>query len=261
MTLTHIVYKTPSTPVYGQSLTKKTIGAGFFESSYAATSYGDAIGSTGLRVWDAALKPASSSHLVTPSSPLVLPFSNANLPAVAYDAIIAVTIDGVNYVYGFSNSQDSADYDAQFAGSSTSASTRILTSENLYWTNLCRLRSAGPPASGQSSYAYYFGGDPIQYVGSSQPNLLKLNLLNPVTVATTFNYTISYVRTATGGGTLAAQSGSLTVQPGSNYRNLNLGNCSTAQTGIPKGYYKITVTCSDPTYKSVLPFYHWGINL
>jgi hypothetical protein len=261
MTLTHLIYKTPSTPVYGQLLTQKTIGASSLGSSYAATSYGDAIGSTGWRIWDLGLKPASGNQLITPSLPLILPFSNANLPTVAYDAIIAVTIDGLNYVYGFSNSLDSADYDARFAGSSSTASTRVLTSENLYWTNLCRLRSANSPSSGQSIYAYYFGGDLIQYSGSSQPNLLKLNLLNPVTVATTFNYTMSYVRTATGGGTLAAQSGSIVVQPGSNYRNLNFGNCSTAQTGIPKGYYKITVTCTDPTYASVLPFYHWGINL
>ena len=61
--------------------------------------------------------------------------------------------------------------------------------------------------------------------------------------------------------------GTLLVTPTMGFRNLSFGNFPTNQINplnpydeyLDIGYYTITVTCNNSYYRSVLPYYHWGV--
>jgi hypothetical protein len=228
---------------------QKTIDVGSFNCNYSASSTGDVISDSPLNIWNINTLPSSGTFAITPSTPLTIPFSNSGLPNVLFDAIVLLNLDGVDFIYGFSNSPDNA---------GTYASSGSTNPQNIFWVNLCRLRPNLPPQNAQAPINYYFGGAPVQYSSSSVPNLLKLNLLTPVLIPTTFNYVMEYI--SFNNQPQASSSGSVTLQPNSSYRDINFGNLPAGQSSTPLGHYRITVTCSNPNFLSALPFYHWGVS-
>ena len=224
---------------------QKSITSGSSSTTYNATSFGDIIGTTGFRLWNGA---PTGNVIVTPSNPWIAPLSNANLPTTLFDAIIVLSLDINEYVLAYSNSPDNYTYPA---------GNNLVSNDNLYWINLLKLRANNSVSSSQSPINFFFGANSLQYSLGANPGVLKLNLLNPVTANTTFTYVMQYV--STNGQSFAPSSGSITVTPTTPLRNITLGDFPTGFFINPQGHMKISVTCSDPNYRSALPFYHWGL--
>lgn len=217
--------------------------------TYSAATYGGvAIGGSGLRLWDTNLLPASGTLSLTPTSPLVLPLIDTSLPATKFDVIIDLIVDGNSYPLAFSNSPDNS---AIFNTSQTIAPT------NIFWANLIRLRpNANPFPAESQGYDYYFGGDAVYYDGNGSGGALKINLAQALTANTTFSYTLEYFGVSS--TTLTRTSGTINLTSAAPTRNIVIGSFPAAQLGAPNGFYKMIVTCSDPSFKSLLPVYHFG---
>ena len=227
---------------------KKSIATGSLNTVYQATSYGDIIGATGFRIWDTSQMAASGTAAITPTNPFTAPLISNNLPATQFDAIIDFNIDNISYPLAFSNSPDNR---TQYTGDT------IVDSTNLYWINLARCRPNAPVTSAQSNINYYFGGDPLSYGGQGEVGFLKLNLLSPLTQSTTFSYTMEYV--SFNNQILGPWSGSITLAASNAIRNITIGDFPIGMSGNPVGHMKITVNCSNPSFRSLLPIYHWGL--
>ena len=217
--------------------------------TYSATAYGGVvIGASGLRLWDTNVLPASGTLSLTPTSPLILPLIDTNLPTTKFDAIIDLIVDGNSYPLAFSNCADNI---AAYNTSQTIAPT------NIFWVNLLRVRpNANPYPAESPAYDYYFGGDAVYYDGFGSSQALKLNLAQPLIANTTFSYTLEYFGASS--TSLTPTSGTINLTSATPTRNIVIGSFPTGQLGQPNGYYKMIVTCSDPSFKSLLPVYHFG---
>lgn len=231
-----------------------TIGAGFtYTAVWNATSTGDLIGNNGYRIWDTSTRLANGSVLVTPTQPWVAPLTNAYLPSTYWDGIIDLNIDGQAIPLAFSNSPDNfSTYDGD---------TTLTTTPNLYWINLLRCQPNATPPSAQSNNNYFFGASPLQYSGAGVADVLKLNLYQAVPAGTgqfaRFTYLMEYI--STNGQVLGPWTGGITVTRSSGTRNITLGGFPAGMSTNPQGYMRISVF-SEEGYRSLLPYYHWGLN-
>ena len=246
MPVSNRVINDPLSFNFSQNLIQKTTSLVSSATSYSATSYGDVIGTTGYRIWSAL---ASGSQIVTPSTPWVAPLTNNFLPPTLFDAIILLDLDGIESVYSFSNSPDNFGF---------VTGNNVVNSDNLYWVNLLRCRPNQQPQSAQSPINYFFGGDALNYSGAGLAGALKLNLIQPVSANTTFTYLMEYVSTI--GQGFDSISGSIIVTPTTPLRNIPLGDFPFGFYNNPQGHMKITVSCSNPNYRSMLNAYHWGLS-
>lgn len=216
-----------------------------------ATSRGRSIGSSGTRLWDTNLIPASSTQQISAASPLILPFSNANLPGFFFDSIIVVNVDGQRMPVAVSNSSDNAIY----------SSSQTVDDKKLFWLNLRCFGLNNNGGNSNSANHYMFGGDPGQG-GTNTP--FEISFDRPLTSSIILNYKIGYYRYSgglfhqiTGSAGLAANG-----QSDYNFTTINLDTATYNATGVSfynfPGYWKISLEINDPSFRSLLPFYHWG---
>ena len=224
--------------------------------TYSALSTGDVIGSSGFRLWDVNTLAEAGTVALTAAAPWVAPLTGASLPPKLFDAVIDLTIDGQSLPLAFSTSPDNF---SAYDGDTT------LTNGNLYWVNLMRWGLYSAPTSAQEttlnlSRDYHFGGEPYQY-SPALPNLapVKLNLQQPLTAATNFTYKIDFVPRLN--DLPQSVTATVNIAPSLITRDIVIGYWPTnLPLGSNGGYFKITVTCEDLTFRSLLPVYHWGIS-
>lgn len=220
--------------------------------TWSATSSGAVIAGSGVRLWDTALLPASGSQLVSPGSPLVMPFSTANLPNVTFDAIVVIGVNGTIFPQGFSNSPDN---DGSYLTSPTTAN------KELFWADLFAFGLNNTNGNPTSNGDYLFGGTPSQ-MGLATP--IYINFANSLEVPLTANYKIEYYQLDLGQvGVIFT--GSSTLTPGSRRYLLDtrsfVGENYNANGYFPynyKGYLKVSLTVDNTNFRSLLPYYHWG---
>lgn len=227
---------------------EKQVLTGSFNTTYSVTGQGAAIGTSGYRIWNGA---SSGSAVITPQNPWKAPLSSANLPSILFDAIILLNLDGEEIPLAFSNSQDN---DTGNTGNT------LISNDNLFWTNLIRSRAGNEVETSQSPQYYFFGGDFFNFnvLPSGLVNVLKLNLLYPVVSNTVFSYVMTFFDINDDNAAFS-KNGSVTVTPAMGSRNIALGDFPIELDVNSYGWLKISVTCNNPTYRSLLPFYHWGV--
>jgi hypothetical protein len=218
-----------------------------------AVSTGRSIGNSGTRLWDTNLIPASSTQLITPASPLNLPFVNTSLPGFFFDSIIVVNVDGQRLPIAISNAPDNAIY----------SSNQAVDNKKLFWLNLRCFLLNNAFGSNTNSVAnhYMFGGQSGQGGGISD---FVISFAEPITAPVTLTYKIQYYR-YTGGllHTISSSAGlGVTGQLDYTFLSVNLDAATYNATGVSfystPGYWKISLSINSDSYRSLLPFYHWG---
>lgn len=212
-----------------------------------ATGNGRAIGSSGTRLWDTNILPASYTTSLNVGQTITLPFSNLNLPNFYFDAIVEVFINGASIPIAVSNSPDNV----------TESSTNK-TIKKLFWMDLFCFRNGSFTDTGYSgnpnaSNNYMFGGDGRNLVQQSSSSFNLVFAVIP-TAPTTINYTLDTFSYAA--GQVGTSSGILTTNTSTRRQSfpIDLLNPGTG------GYSRIKLTPVDSSYQSILPYYHFGFN-
>lgn len=217
-----------------------------------ATSSGRVIGGSGTRIWDSAITPATSIQNISQGGIFKFPLSNLNLPAYDFDAIIKVLIDGVLVPVGISNSPDNINVLSEAA-----------TDKNLFWIDLYCLGLNNNFGSPDTANKYMFGGDGTQL---DRRIAYRLYFTNPTDSPLRIDFNLQYFSYSLGANIQSLNTGFIDVPIGSQEivwldKNIIL-DCYSRGGGLTyntAGYYKISFNVSDFKYRSVLPYYHWGI--
>jgi hypothetical protein len=178
-----------------------------------------------------------------------LPLVTNNLPAYLYDIIVVPIVDGIKYPQAYTNSPDN------YAAASADDGT---VDVNLFWLNTRCFGSASTNAFGNNdTLNNYMLAGLIDLNRTNNPPI-KIYFQTPTLVDKTFNWVVQTVRYD--GVAVAPLSGSTTVPAGAD--GFTLQALSTLGTLIPppvKGYFTISATVADSSFKSLLPYYHWGV--
>ena len=210
-----------------------------------ATGYGLTVGPTGTRWYNTALLPNGILSGVN-SQNTSLPFSNANVPAALYDAICRVDIGSEKFVYATSNSPDNQ------------VVTAANTNKEVFWLDLQAYR-AGSAGGGDNNSPNDFMAFGTSIVDNATNNAASIRFLNPTPIATTCNWVIEQF----GAGATITQTGILPIPAGvtsvqilsNNYFLLQLPFSTNIRIA---GHYRIQLTMADPSYQSMLNYYHYG---
>jgi len=221
-----------------------------------ATGNGRSIGSSGTRLWDTNILPATSTTSITPGQIITLPFSNANLPNFYFDAIVEVFINGTSIPIAVSNSPDNI--------GEVSINTTL---KKLFWMDLFCFRNGsftdlGYPGNPNANNNYMFGGDSGTFWNqrSSSFNLVFAEI---PTAATTINYTLDTFAYAA--GQIATSGGQLTINTTNKRQSfpidlIDANPISPSNNPSASGFSRIKLTPTDSSYQSILPYYHFGFN-
>lgn len=216
-----------------------------------ASTYGAALNSSGPRLWDQTALPLFSSTALTTGQNVTIPFIASNLPTFLFDAIIILTVDGSTIIpYAFSTSPDNA-------VPTTTASDKIL-----FWSELYCQGLNNNLGSTSTAANYMFGGIPIQ--GGASTNH-KIHFSQAIPADFTYNWQVKYYSYTLGLNPYTA-SGTVTSLAGSTSSSFYIGTFSGlffANSGLitysTEGFYEVSITTSDPNYRSLLNYYHWGV--
>lgn len=220
----------------------------------SALATGRAIGSTGTRIWDSNIVPAFSTQPLPSGGQFLYPLISTNLPNFYFDAIIIVGLDTILNPVAFSNAPDNKlIYPIDVPPSD----------KNLFWTDLYCFGTGNSFGANNAQNHFMFGGTGKQ-IGGVNP--LFVHFQSPTTSALTIAWSYQfyeYINGAVGTPT----TGSATVPIGSLSHMLlsdtSLLNVLAAYVGFGGayasiGYWRFELTASDPTYRSMLPYYHHG---
>lgn len=218
----------------------------------SVTGFGLITGTTGLRWWDTNDLPSSGVITKNAGQTITFPFKKSTLKqGVLLDLIAVVSLDGIKYIYGASNSPDNI-----------VTSAPVVTTNLYYFTLLC----AGfnnALGSNNANNNFMQGGTPLY--GLSDTPLAYIYLSEPSQTSGVFNILAQYI----------AYNGSspgivFSKQVSYNANSLIIAACSIKEiydyfyntlayrTILNSGYYKIQVVNPDPSFSSLLNFYHWG---
>lgn len=239
---------------------KKTTTKSSSSTTFSVVGTGNSVGVEdpdpdvrNFRIWDGA---ASGNVIVTPTNPWIAPFKYDFLPGLKFNAIVLLTLDGRDTVHGFSNYN--GNLYPQYIDSQQNLIREIdLVNQNIYWTNILRCTGGSNLPSNNSYRNYFFGTDSLYYSPTlGSPGALKINLLEPPASPVTFTYTMLIDSF----GFTSFTFGSITINPSSNYRDVSLGNFPPGVPAyLPNGQIRIQVNCDNPSYRSLLKYYFWGI--
>jgi hypothetical protein len=213
-------------------------------------------GTSGLRWWDSSVvAPGIVSG--TPGSVLVFPFTRQFFAPYYLDLIATVTVDAVPYVYATSNHPDNAIL--------TSSSLNV----DLFYLELCTLGkgvvNGTTTVLGSNTTNNHFmqGGTPKTATDGAA---IPVRFPVPAVTAGTLRLVVDYyayngdapigtfyksVNYAVGATSVP------TTSPVELYNHYN--NLFNYKTAWYPGYYKIVVTSTVPSARSLLKAYHWGI--
>lgn len=229
--------------------------------SIYAVGYGRAIATTGTRIWDASIFPAISVQNLIANTPFALPLITTNLPTPFFDAIINVFINGINTPLAISTSPDNI---------SAYTQSEVPSQKILFWTDLYCF-SAWNYGFGAWNFAgaqttnnnYMFGGN-SRRGEENIPLIVYFDdvLTIPITVTYTwsiYSYALGNIKNNTIVANLIPGQSQYTVG------SFNFGAELLAQLGFTAhreftGYLKITINIVDTNFRSLLPFYHWGLS-
>lgn len=217
-----------------------------------ATGYGATVKSTGFRWWDINLLTANGVITLAANGSFTLPFSKNFLnSSFLMDLIVKVNLNGNPYWYAASNSPDNITL-------STSAEDKKLFHIDLFCMGLTNsignsltnnhFMQGGTGTFGEGSQTIkVYLSEPSTAVGSFSIVATYLSYNNTTPVNAVFTKTVNY----------SANQSAITL---STIREIFLYFFNTFGylTYQHAGYYKIQVTCSDPSYTSMLNYYHYG---
>jgi hypothetical protein len=221
----------------------------------AAVSTGRAIGGSGTRIWDTAAVPATTTVAVPSGGQFLYPLISTNLPAYYFDAIIVVNTDGVRNPVAFSNAPaNKAAYPADVPPSEKS----------LFWTDLYCYGTGNALGSNTAANHYMFGGRPRQSGGGDSP--IDIHFQEPTTVPVTVNWSYRFYAYSGGAigpvttGSASVPAGTLDQRLVNDYNGIGIlgGAIGFGAAYATEGFWQLSLSVSDPSFRSMLPFYHWG---
>lgn len=202
----------------------------------------------GLTTGSGPIRWYNSNALSNPVStllPIVLPFETLGLPTNLYDATCLIEYDGRRLIYATSNSPDNT----------ASANTVQETNKELYWLDLVCYGGLNAIGSNTLAADYVAFAKPVSLTGNDET---KLHFLNAT--PTTESFTI--VTERFGNNTSVSTTRVVSIPAGTTNFVINpAGYLSGAPFNslLPyAGYFRTSVTTTNPNYKSVLPYYHYG---
>lgn len=217
-----------------------------------AIGYGLFAGTTGLRWWDSAVLPATTTVNGTAGTVVTLPFTKNFLSTFWVDLIGTVTINGIRYIYAASSSPDNA----------------VVTTSNadvtLMWMDLKSFGINTGVGNNNAANNFMMGGFATNSNGTN-PN--KIFFSDPTTTSGTVNVVVTFV----------SYNGSTSSFPPYTVNVNYAAGVSTVDTFTPQnilshylpflggsgisplsGYYKIQLSNANTNFKSALNFYHHG---
>ena len=222
-----------------------------FTINYAVESTGGIIRSSGNRIYDTSILAAIGSTIVQPGLPLVFPFIANQLPSTYFDAVLLLNINSNRYLQGFSNSPDNAP---------SYTSNYFLEDKKMFGVFLKCFGANGALGNFNTNNHYMFGGE-----NSSSNGSLNLRMVFDAPTLTTITITPKIIFYGVGILAPTLVRPTVTIPAGSIeflFPIFNLYGEYTSVTGYyvadKTGYYKVEFVSSDPSYVSILPFYHWG---
>lgn len=223
--------------------------------SILVTGSGLIKGTSGLRWWDSNLLTDNGIVAGIQDVPIVLPFTNAYLYPGLVDLIAEVTIGTETFFYAASNSPDNA------------VTTAAASNAIVYYLDLfcCELYNNVQSPATNSRNHYMQGGIAAQAEFSF---FAQIRLSEPAPTSGSFTVVVQYF--AYNGSAPAILPFVKTVSYTAGATSINaisgvelvtyyytVGGYVTWQHA---GYYKISVTNTDPNYRSLLNYYHWGMS-
>jgi hypothetical protein len=189
--------------------------------------------------------PNALSNPVSTLLPIVLPLETTGLPTNLYDATCLIEYDGRRLIYATSNSPDNT----------ASANTTPETNKELYWLDLVCYGGFNSIGSNTLAADYVAFAKPVSLTGNDET---KLHFLNPTPTAE--NFTI--VTERFGNSISVSTTRVVSIPAGTTDFIINTAGYLA---GAPfnsllpyAGYFRTSVTTTNPSYKSVLPYYHYG---
>lgn len=221
-----------------------------FVVNYEVISTGRGIRSLGKRIYDASILPASGSITVQPNSPLLFPFITNELPTAYFDAVFLLKINGIRYIQGFSNSPDNV---------AAYTSNYFLEEKKMFGVYLKCFGVNGANGNSDTNNHYMFGGENTAINGD-----YTIRMAFDVPTSTALTITSKFTFYSLQGDIAQMNQPPVVIPIGSiDYQfppfNLYGGFLNTGYYTYDKsGYYMVEFVPSDPSYVSILPFYHWG---
>lgn len=221
-----------------------------FVANYEVLSSGGLMRSSGKRIYDTNILPSSGSVMVQPNSPLHFPFFNIESLSTYFDAVFLVDINGIRFLQGFSNAPDNvAAYSNNF----------FLEDKKMFGIYLKCFGVAGVLGDYNNNNHYMLGGNNSALNSGNSINII---FATPTIVPVTITPKITFYSVGSTSPTLALPSFIVpigSIEFSSSVFNLYGELLSIGYNSYYKsGYYKIELVPSDPSYVSILPFYHWG---
>lgn len=222
-----------------------------FVVNYDVSSTGGVIRSLGKRIYDTNVLAANGTVTVQPNTTLTFPFITTQLPINYFDAVFLLTVNSNRYIQGFSNSPDNV---------TPYTSNYFLEDKKMFGIFLKCYGVSGQTGNYDTVNHYMLGGE-----NSTLNNDCAINMVFDAPTPTPV--TMSLALTFYTGGIVAPTltRPSAIVPAGSTsftfpLFNLNSEYRNTAgyNTISQSGYYKVEIVPSDPSYVSILPFYHFG---
>lgn len=222
-----------------------------FLVNYEVLSSGGLMRSSGKRIYDTNILPSNGSVMVQPNSPLHFPFINIESLSTYFDAVFLLSINSVRYLQGFSNSPDNvAAYSRNI----------FLEDKKMFGIFLRCYGVNSAPASYDTNNHYMLGGDNSSLNSNASINII---FCEPTSTSITITLKFTFYAVGTIAPTLTLPTAIVPVGTiDFAFPTFNLYARYVQDTGyysIDKfGYYKVEIIPSDPSYVSILPFYHFG---
>jgi hypothetical protein len=238
--------------------------------SIFAMGQGRVIGNTGTRIWDASRVSGSESPSTTINITILagnnfpLPVRSDLLPSTLFDAILIVDVNGIKLPIAVSNSPDNAGI---YLVSEPQADKK------LFWADLFCFGTWDygfgafiNPGDPSQNFEYMFGGSPRAGYGANIP--LNVYFGELLTSPLSVTYTLKVYDNS---NTLIGIPVNITqvLAAGSSVYTLGSVNIANELANIYGGFYnsrvysghfKIEISTPDLSYRSILPFYHWGVH-
>lgn len=222
-----------------------------FVANYEVLSSGGVMRSLGKRIYDTSILLSSGSVTIQPNSPLLFPFITNQLPSTYFDAVFLLSINSVRYLQGFSNSPDNvAAYSINY----------FLENKKMFGIFLKCYGVNSAPANYDTNNHYMLGGDNSLLNSNASINIIFCEPTSTsitITLKFTF-YSVTIVAPTLTLPTAIVPAGTTDFA----FPTFNLYARYFQDTGYysidKSGYYKVEIISSDPSYVSILPFYHFG---
>jgi hypothetical protein len=220
----------------------------------SVTGNGLVSGTSGLRWWDSNILTDSGNVTGISGVPIVFPFGKDFMANYLVDIIALVRLDSRPFVYAASSSPDNV----------------VLTTGSidtkLFYLELFCFGLNGNVGNSSANADYMMGGTPDTAAATS---FAKVYLYPDAAINGSFTVSARFVPNIPDIVYSNAASFSKTVNYSSGATIVNLlkpeelflyyyNNYGKVTWSTP-GHYKITVTCSDSSYNSMLKVYHWAI--